>query len=88
MFIFLMFRWYIESEQIEIVDNFCYLGINFTQTGNMNNAVKKINEQALKAYNNSLYIFSRIPLDIQTKISLFDRIVVPFFCMDLRFGYI
>lgn len=71
------FRWTINDEIVEVVDNFCYLGINFSYTGNMNNAVKMLNEQALKAYNHLLSVFSRLTLDIKTKLSLFDALIVP-----------
>ena len=40
-------------------------------------AVKALSEQALKAYNSLLSVFTRIKLDIKTKLSLFDSMVVP-----------
>ena len=40
----------IDGETIEIVDNFTYLGINFSHTGNLSHSVKALCEQALKAY--------------------------------------
>ncbi len=43
---------YIDNEKIDIVDNFVYLGIKFTYTGNMVNTVKALHDQALRAYNN------------------------------------
>ena len=48
------FQWYINDVAIEKVDNFCYLGINFTSNGSMSQAVKSLNEKALIAVN-SLY---------------------------------
>lgn len=62
---------------MDIVDNFCYLGVNFTYTGNMKHAVKALSDQALRAYNNLLSIFDRLQLDVRTKLSLFDSMVVP-----------
>ena len=38
--------WQIENEKLEIVDNFCYLGIRFHYTGN---EVKALSDQVLKA---------------------------------------
>jgi len=67
----------INGESIETVDDFTYLGINFTYTGNMKNAVKMLQDQALKAYCSLLSIFDRVQLDIKTKLSLFDAMVVP-----------
>lgn len=46
----------INGEKLEIVDNFCYLGICFTHTGNLLNAAKKLSEQALKAFNSLLSV--------------------------------
>ena len=60
-----------------MVDNFTYLGINFNYTGNMLNAVKVLNEQALKAYHSLLCLFDKVDFDIKTKLSLFDSMVVP-----------
>ena len=71
------FRWTINQDLIEVVDEFCYLGINLDYTGNLNKAVKLLNEQALKAFNQLLLVFSRLNLDIKTKLSLFDALVAP-----------
>ena len=43
----------------------------------MLNAVKALSDQALKAYNSLLSVFSRINIDVKTKLSLFDSMVVP-----------
>ena len=67
----------IDGEEVEIVDNFTYLGIRFTYTGNLSQSVKALSEQALKAYHSLLYVFDRVNLDVKTKLSLFDSMVVP-----------
>ena len=71
------FRWFINREVVDVVDDFCYLGIKFHCTGILNRVVKTLNDQALKACNHLLSVFSRISLDIKTKLSLFDSLVVP-----------
>ena len=71
------FNWTINEEPVDIVDEFCYLGIKFHCTGNLNKAVKTLNDQALKAYYHLLSVFSRLSIDIKTKLSLFDALVVP-----------
>jgi len=43
----------------------------------MSNTVKALNDQALKAYNQLLHVFSRISVDVKTKLALFDSLVVP-----------
>jgi hypothetical protein len=71
------YSWFVDTEPIEIVDSFCYLGIKFFYTGSMVYAIKSLSDQALKTYNNLLSVFSRIKLDIKIKFSLFDSLVVP-----------
>ena len=36
-----------------------------------------LSDQALKANNHLLFLFSKVPLDIETKFTLFDSLVVP-----------
>ena len=67
----------INGEVLDVVDSFCYLGIKLTHTGNLLNAIKSLSEKALTTYNNLLSLFSRVQLDIRTKISLFDSMVTP-----------
>ena len=71
------FDWTIAGEKLEIVDEFCYLGIKFFRTGRMQNAVNALNDQALKAMNSLLSLFKKVPTDIKTKLLLFDRMVSP-----------
>jgi hypothetical protein len=71
------FQWYIYNNKIEIVDTFCYLGVVFKHTGNLKDAAKTLHEQALKAYNNLLSVFNRVKIDLKTKLSMFDTLVVP-----------
>ena len=50
--------------------------MTFYYTGNMSNAVKALNDQALRAYSQLLRVFSRISCDVKTKLS-FVSLVVP-----------
>ena len=75
-------EFYISNENVEYVDQFTYLGTGdlgaiFSHTGNMSLAVKVLQEQALRAYYNSLSLFDRVQLDIKTKRSLFDKMIAP-----------
>ena len=70
-------EFYIYNEKIEIVDNFTYLGVRFTHTGNLSNAVKTLSDQALRAYYNLLSLFDKVEIDIRTKLKLFDTMIVP-----------
>ena len=67
----------INGESIDNVENFISLGVNFTSDGNLTSAVKQLNDEALKAYHSLLGVFDRVALDIQTKLSLFDSLIVP-----------
>ena len=49
----------------------------FYYNRNFNQAIKTLNEQALKAYNGLLSLFTRVSLDIKTKLLLFDSKVAP-----------
>ena len=80
------FDWTIAGEKLEIVDEFCYLGIKFFRTGRMQNAVNALNDQALKAMNSLLSLFKKVPTDIKTKLLFFDRMVSPICCMQLGLG--
>ena len=66
---------YISNENVEYVDQFTYLRVIFSHTGNMSLAVKVLQEQALRVYYNLLSLFERVHLDIKTKLSLFDQMV-------------
>ena len=80
------YLWSLNNEIIESVDKFTYLGIKFNYTGPLNDAVKTLNEQALKAYNHLLSISSRVKLDVKTKLLLFDSLVVPLINTGVKFG--
>ena len=68
---------FINGKAVDFFDNFTYLGLVFNYTCSCNLAVKTLNDQALRAYKNLLRIFDKNPLDIKTKISLFDSMVKP-----------
>jgi len=72
-----LFKWSINNENVERVDEFWYLGMKCYYTGNLSNAVKALNDQALRAYDQLLHVFSRISCDVKTKLALFDSLVVP-----------
>ena len=68
---------FVNNEKIEQVDCFTYLGVKWWYTGNMIHAVKALNDQALRVYNNLLSLFDKVDMDIKTKLSLFDAMVFP-----------
>ena len=70
------FRWSINAEYLDIVDEFCYLGVKFHYTVNLARVIKPLNNQALQAYTHLPYVLSRINIDTKTKLSLFDSLVV------------
>ena len=71
------FVWSINTDAVEIVGSFCYLGIKFNYNGSFVNAVKTLKDQALKAYNHLVSIFGRVKLDVKTKLLLFDSMIAP-----------
>ena len=56
---------------------YCYLGMKFHYTGNLEPGVKALSDQALRATNCLLSLIKRVSFDLKTKISLFDSLVVP-----------
>ena len=71
------FEWFIHTDKIEEVVNCCYLRVLFSKTGNLKLAVKALTEQANRAMNNLLALFKCTHVDLCTKCSLFDSLVVP-----------
>ena len=76
---------YIDTEQLEIVDSYKYLGTFFAKSGSFLTARKHVAEQARKAL---FLLYSRIknlnlPVDLQLK--LFDHTVVPIMTLSFRF---
>ena len=69
-------HFHINNEEIDVVESFTYLGMKLSYTGNMSSAVKARNDQALKAYHSLLKLFDRISLDVKTKLTLFDTMVL------------
>ena len=71
------FKFYLDGNLIEIVDNFKYLGVYFASSHSFLKARRHALEQARKA----LHVLSKrirnlhLPLDIQLK--LFDHTIVP-----------
>ena len=61
---------------LDIVDEFCNLGVKFHYAVNLARVIKPLNNQALQAYNRLPYVLSRINIDTKTKLYLFDSLVV------------
>jgi len=61
-----------------VVKHFTFLGVNFNYNGNLSSAVNILHDQALHAYYSLFLVFDiKASLDIKTKLSLFDSMVVP-----------
>ena len=69
--------WYINGDLLETVDSFCYLGMKFYYTGNLEPGIKAQSDQALKATNQLLALFKRMSFDVKTKLRLFYSVVAP-----------
>jgi len=79
------FVWKINDEIVEVVDKFKYLGVTFSYNGSMKHAVDVLNQQALRAFNHLLSLFYRVKMDVKTKLTMFDTLVVPIllYCSDV-----
>ena len=64
-------------EQIEIVNEFKYLGINFGRSGSFNKAKQYLCEQATKAMYSVIRKTRQLQLSIPLQLELFDKLVTP-----------
>ena len=71
------FEWSIGADILEVVDQFCYLGVKFSKTGLMHYAVSALHDQALRDMSNLLFLFKKVKVDIKTELLLFDVMVSP-----------
>ena len=58
------FTWSIDNKELEIVENFCYLGIKFSKNGLFKQAVSALHDQANRAMMNLFQLFKRTKFDI------------------------
>ena len=65
------------SNELEIVDTFKYLGILYSYNGNFKCCQKQLKNQALRAMFSLLSKCRKYELTIDTKLELFDRMIVP-----------
>lgn len=70
-------EWKINGNIIEIVDQFCYLGVRMYYNGNLSHAVKALSDQGLQAMSSLSYLFQKLNFDVETKLSIFDKMVKP-----------
>ena len=70
-------HFYLDGSEIEIVNDFNYLGILFSRTGNFNKAVQKQAEKATKAMYEVLKRGRVHNLSIECQLELFDKMVKP-----------
>ena len=59
---------------LDIVDTFNYLGITYCYTGNFKTACKILAEHAMKGTFPMNHLFLSVPMNISTKLYIFDRI--------------
>jgi hypothetical protein len=63
--------------ELEVIDNFTYLGITLSKTGNFNLAKKKISVIGIKAIYEVLKLGRTHNLSIPCQLNLFDKMVKP-----------
>ena len=75
----LSFRY--QGSNIEIVNEFVYLGITFSTSGSFNETHKTLSGQALKAiFKRNQYLFNFTDISPKHTLELFDRLIVPILC--------
>lgn len=70
-------QFFLGHEELERVDDYCYLGVIFNYNGNFNKCQKKLSDQANKAIYSLLNkcVKMHIPFDMQFE--LFDKLILP-----------
>ena len=71
---------------MENVDNFIYLGVNFTSDGTLTSAVRQFNDQALNVYNILFGVFDRVALDFNLNYQFLIHSLFQSYYMDIRSG--
>ena len=67
-----------KGSKIDIVNKYCYLGIDFTSGGSSFETQKKLSGQALKAiFTLKKYLHSFIALNPSHILDLFDKLISP-----------
>ena len=70
-------NFYYGEEQVEVVDDYVYLGVKFNYNGNFTKAIEKQIDQARKAMFSMITKARRLQLPVDTQIEIFDRTVLP-----------
>ena len=65
------------EEQVEVVDDYVYLGVKFNYNGSFTKAMEKQIDQARKAMFSMLTKARRLQLPVDIQIDLFDKTVLP-----------
>jgi len=76
------FVWKINDEIVEVVDKLKYLGVIFSHNDSMKHAVNALNQHALRAFNHLLSSFYRVKMEVKTKLTMFNLVVL--FCYTVQ----
>lgn len=70
-------KFFYKTDEIEIIDEFNYLGVNLTKTLNFNITKKHLADKALRAMYEVLKLGRLHKLSVQIHLDLFDKMVKP-----------
>ncbi len=70
-------KWFYKGTEIEIVNQFCYLGIMLNYNGKFNTTHKHLAEQARKAQFNLMKVIKQSNFNVTTMLDLFDTYLAP-----------
>ena len=74
-----------DNVEIEIVENFTYLGIVFSTGGSFSIAQCALSGQALKAiFQMNTYIHRFTSLSVQHRLAIFEKLITPFSNYDIQ----
>ena len=70
-------HFYLNSEEIEMVDSYCYLGITIHKNGNFKSAIDNMRKKALRGLFGLKKVVMRDSLSIAALLKLFDALIKP-----------
>jgi len=73
-----------EGSQLELIDNFAYLGVQFSFNGKFLKTKKKLVDQARKAMFSVLQTARKLYLPVEVQLNLFDTMVAPILLYGLE----
>ena len=84
-------KFYLSGKELEVVDQYQYLGVKLTHSGSMQLAVSELADKASRAWHGiSNVIYTNKRMEVNKAFGIFDSLVVPVgtYCCEMWLPYI